>query len=118
MIFFKTLLNTYFLIPGRKLDNISQIPLIKYCSICKKTKGLYSRPHEGIRAVLEFLLISDDFPCAVHACASYACMCGCICPYRIDIHERADCRHDAIKRITILCYDAPKNTPRTTLHYS
>jgi len=50
----------------------------------------------------------------------YACMRDCIRPYRIDIHERAvDCRHDAIKRITILRGAAMLNVlreRRCTIH--
>jgi len=44
-----------------------------------------------------------DFPRA-HVC-SYSMRVCARWPYRIDIYtsERSDCRHDAIKRITILC---------------
>lgn len=119
-------------VPGRRrLDNISEILLVKYCSVCKRQKAYIRDRARGYAprswissyrsSVAIFLVRCTRVHHRMHVCM-YACMRGCfrcIRPYRIDIHERtADCRHDAIKRITILHGATMLNAPGTTLHYS
>lgn len=92
--FLKIFFNICFSVSGRRLDNISQVLLTKYCSVCKKQKTCIRA--RGCAPLLNFFLSA---PVAIflvrctrvhrmHACM-YACMRGCIRPYRIDIHERA-----------------------------
>lgn len=101
-----------------KIIYFAKISLMKHCFVCERRRKACIR--ERIRAGwISSYRLRRDFPCALHACM-YACAVLHIRSYRIDIQRARgrDCRHDVIKRITILRGAAMLNAPRTTLHYS